>query len=121
MNISACDQVCSNTEGSYTCSCQQGYKMTTNNHCIGEICVLVMAVLVTFYISLHIHLHMCPDINECLTTNDCQQECVNTEGNYKCDCNQGFNLNIDNTSCDRKSINYKTYHVWSYELCISIH
>ena len=43
---------------------------------------------------------MCPDINECLTANDCQQECVNTEGNYKCGCNQGFTLNTDNTSCD---------------------
>ena len=52
MNASVCDQLCSNTEGSYTCSCQQGYKLTTNNHCVGEICMLVMAVL-TFYVSTH--------------------------------------------------------------------
>ena len=51
MNTSVCDQVCSNTEGSYTCSCQQGYKLTTDNHCIGKICIM-MAVL-TFYVSLH--------------------------------------------------------------------
>ena len=70
------------------------------------------------FLCLITYLNMCPDINECLTTNECQQECVNTEGNYKCSCNQGFNLNIDNRSCDGKCINYKTCHVWSHTLCI---
>ena len=41
-----------------------------------------------------------PDINECLMVNDCQQKCENSEGSYRCSCNQGFVLNNDNRSCD---------------------
>ena len=40
------------------------------------------------------------DVNECLTTNDCQQQCTNTEGGYNCSCSQGFTLNSDNKTCD---------------------
>ena len=32
--------------------------------------------------------------------NDCQQKCENSEGSYRCSCNQGFILNSDNRSCD---------------------
>ena len=39
-------------------------------------------------------------MNECLTTNDCQQLCTNTEGGYNCSCSQGFIFNSDNKTCD---------------------
>ena len=41
------------------------------------------------------------DINECSTgTSDCQQFCINTNGSYYCDCETGYTLKNDNTSCD---------------------
>ena len=36
VNSSVCDQVCTNSAGSYTCSCELGYKLNTDNQCIGE-------------------------------------------------------------------------------------
>ena len=36
MNSNVCDQVCTNTAGSYTCSCEPGYKLNADNQCIGE-------------------------------------------------------------------------------------
>ena len=39
-------------------------------------------------------------MNECLTSNDCQQLCTNTEGGYNCSCSQGFILNKDIKTCN---------------------
>ena len=36
------------------------------------------------------------DIDECSTEADsCEQQCVNIEGSYLCDCGEGFALNSD--------------------------
>ena len=43
---------------------------------------------------------LCEDINECSGPNDCQQQCVNTEGSYNCSCVLGFTLNTDGRSCN---------------------
>ena len=40
----------------------------------------------------------CVDINECLTSNQCQQICTNTEGSYLCSCEEGFYLS-STTDC----------------------
>ena len=41
------------------------------------------------------------DIDECANTtiNVCQHLCVNSEGSFKCGCNQGFELSSDKSSC----------------------
>ena len=40
------------------------------------------------------------DIDECKEdTSDCEQECMNTEGGYKCSCVGGYTLNDDNATC----------------------
>ena len=41
------------------------------------------------------------DIDECeLGISRCQQQCINTEGSYRCDCRFGFQLNLDdNYTC----------------------
>lgn len=40
------------------------------------------------------------DIDECSTNTDsCQQQCINTEGSYLCDCGEGFALNSDGRTC----------------------
>ncbi|XP_072176321.1 epidermal growth factor-like protein 8 [Diadema setosum] len=40
------------------------------------------------------------DINECETdTHGCHQQCVNTNGSYTCECQNGFTLGEDGRSC----------------------
>ena len=40
------------------------------------------------------------DIDECLNLNGgCSQKCVNTPGAFYCECNPGYNLGVDKTSC----------------------
>ncbi|XP_062600104.1 mucin-like protein [Saccostrea cucullata] len=75
--LNDCDQICSNTEGSYTCSCRTGYRLTG---------------------------HMCHDINECSEgTNICEQKCHNTQGSYYCSCMPGYNLQSNQASCVMES------------------
>uniref|UniRef100_A0A1X7SW10 EGF-like domain-containing protein n=1 Tax=Amphimedon queenslandica TaxID=400682 RepID=A0A1X7SW10_AMPQE len=70
-----CTQTCSNTVGSYTCSCRAGYKDNGYGNCT--------------------------DIDECsMGTSGCQQLCFNTNGSYYCQCNTGYRLMNDNSSCD---------------------
>ena len=43
------------------------------------------------------------EINECvLGTSGCTQICNNTIGSYICSCNTGYNLGVDNHTCDGK-------------------
>ena len=42
----------------------------------------------------------CTDIDECsLGTDDCSQECINTEGSYTCQCFPSYSM-INSTSCE---------------------
>ncbi|XP_071101797.1 fibrillin-1-like [Haliotis cracherodii] len=62
-----CDQNCTNTQGSYRCSCIAGYRLVNN---------------------------VCQDIDECVENlHDCQQVCNNTVPSFVCDCNYGFKRN----------------------------
>ncbi|CAI9731634.1 von Willebrand factor type A, EGF and pentraxin domain-containing 1 [Octopus vulgaris] len=46
------------------------------------------------------HSATCKDINECTKENGrCAHQCINTEGSYLCECNQGYTLEIDGHSC----------------------
>ncbi len=41
--------------------------------------------------------------NECLSGNGgCSQICNNTQDSYQCGCIDGYSLNVDNHSCNRK-------------------
>ncbi|XP_064397052.1 sushi, von Willebrand factor type A, EGF and pentraxin domain-containing protein 1-like isoform X2 [Halichondria panicea] len=69
-----CDQVCTNTEGGYECSCAVGYRLSGFSRC--------------------------EDIDECLSNKGgCAQLCVNNQGSRDCDCLQGFALDQDNVNC----------------------
>ena len=40
------------------------------------------------------------DIDECQTFGACSQQCMNTRGSYKCQCNQGYvSDGVDGKEC----------------------
>ena len=42
----------------------------------------------------------CVDIDECQTFGSCSQQCVNTRGSYKCQCDQGYiSVGVDGKDC----------------------
>ncbi|CAH3024316.1 unnamed protein product [Porites evermanni] len=74
-SIHNCAQQCTNTPGSFVCSCNAGFTLNSNKY-------------------------SCDDINECEPTNDCMHKCNNTIGNYTCYCNDFFEVNqSDSKSC----------------------
>ena len=56
--ITTCEHICTDTSGSFNCSCRSGYRVINGIHC--------------------------EDIDECLDANGCQQMCTNTAGSYTC-------------------------------------
>ena len=43
------------------------------------------------------------DLDECLEDNsDCDHVCINEDGSYHCECNDGFQLDDDNRGCSGK-------------------
>ena len=74
--IHSCTQICMNVVGSYSCSCEPGYRLENNGYA-------------------------CTDINECADgTHTCAQICTNTIGNYTCSCLSGYRLANDSEMCD---------------------
>ena len=89
-----CEHTCTNIPGSYNCSCDTGYILSSNNHsCSG---IMKIDLVLTHYCGL--------DINECNTSNGgCNQTCVNEVGSYHCECGTGYTLNSNNHNCDGKA------------------
>ena len=73
---SGCSQLCTNTISSYTCTCDNGYQLTNDNH-------------------------TCTDIDECTLNNngECEQDCINTIGSYQCQCREGFQFSSNGRNC----------------------
>ena len=70
-----CDYSCVNTDGSFYCDCDKGYKLEDNGY-------------------------SCDDINECHESNGgCEFGCRNTIGSYQCYCYHGYELKNE-THCD---------------------
>ncbi|XP_065890335.1 uncharacterized protein [Dysidea avara] len=62
---SYCDHNCTNLQGSYKCTCNDGYYLDRD----GKSCL---------------------DVNECGNSNGgCAQKCVNTAGSHRCECSNG--------------------------------
>ena len=74
--VSGCSQLCVNTIGSYTCSCQDGYELSNDNQ-------------------------TCTDIDECTIKDNggCEQICHNTNGSYYCSCPTGYLLHNNDHIC----------------------
>ena len=85
-----CSSICSNTVGSYICSCDSGYALEDDGHnCTGIAAQLLFMNYYTY-----------TDINECLTNNGgCSYTCTNTPGSYTCDCSTGYNFDPIELNC----------------------
>ena len=84
-----CEHICTNTQSSFYCSCQNGYELLHHLFCSG------ISITCKFDNSGN----TISDINEC-ETNECDQDCVNTFGSYYCTCREGFSLSLDNYTCN---------------------
>ncbi|KAK6971063.1 mucin-like protein [Biomphalaria glabrata] len=95
LNSKTCDHTCVNTEGSFTCSCRNGFRLDATDK------------------------KTCKDINECEErSSNCQHKCTNTEGNYTCTCYTGYTLDTDGSSCNiDDSIKEKCYDC--QQVCIT--
>ena len=101
-NNGNCSQVCTNTNGSYYCSCYPGYLLQPD----GKTCTGALYLELHKCVFEHLYFFLPPhsppaDINECAVQNgNCSQLCVNTNGSYYCSCYPGYRLNQDNKTCD---------------------
>jgi hypothetical protein len=97
-----CEQVCTNTVGSFECSCNRGYSLAS----AGLLCIGKLEFTWRHYISSIAYLsatdNYCyvSDINECETINGgCQHNCSNRVGSFQCSCLPGYSLNGDGLQC----------------------
>ena len=80
-NNGGCDQNCTNTIGSFECSCTDGYYLMSDTSCVGKVFLLIRRLL---FLS---------DINECAINNGgCGQVCTNQVPFFSCSCNNGYRL-----------------------------
>ena len=101
-----CDHNCQNTEGSYTCTCSEGFLLDNDGYsCIG---MLQYDILMPQRLQkqqygdmIWDHCIICNvEIDECQDGNSsCEQVCMNTIGSYECTCNDGYRLNRDGLTC----------------------
>ncbi|XP_060569041.1 uncharacterized protein LOC132727520 [Ruditapes philippinarum] len=113
--ISNCDQICTNTHGSFQCSCRPGFRLNVDGHTCSDIdeclsgeanckqnCINTPG---SFQCVCHPGYTLstdgfCKDINECSANNGgCMQTCVNKPGSFNCECRDGYRLEADQMSC----------------------
>ena len=97
LGTAMCNQVCSNTAGSYICSCRSGYQLALDG------------------IS-------CTDIDECTAgTENCQQVCNNELGTYSCSCHDGYTVDTTNPlNCVATAINIQPVYDVVFESFIGL-
>ncbi|XP_053373031.1 uncharacterized protein LOC128546497 isoform X2 [Mercenaria mercenaria] len=111
-----CEHVCTNTPGSFKCSCREGYELLfdqTNCTDIDEcfrnrtICDGMCRNTEGSFVCgcadgyvLDTDGRTCKDVDECMDGTDlCAHNCTNTVGSYQCSCHNGFYLADDKTTC----------------------
>ncbi|KAG7283635.1 hypothetical protein CRUP_020408, partial [Coryphaenoides rupestris] len=106
---SRCEHVCTNTQGSFRCSCRPGYELHIDSHRCVDVTTCELrngGCDHTCTIGAEGHLHCscrpgwelapdrrrCLDVDECgdFTNGGCQQVCVNYQGAFNCSCHRGY-------------------------------
>uniref|UniRef100_A0A3B3YZY6 Thrombomodulin n=1 Tax=Poecilia mexicana TaxID=48701 RepID=A0A3B3YZY6_9TELE len=109
--LAPCEHECTNSRGSYVCSCFKGYRVDEKDphkcrlHCGEQMCPAECDPNNNFQcfcpdgylLEERGGSSFCIDINEC-DSNYCDQECRNTYGGYVCSCKPGFKL-VDEDQC----------------------
>ncbi|KAL1115254.1 hypothetical protein AAG570_007285 [Ranatra chinensis] len=88
-----CDHICHDLLDGYECSCKEGYRIESKEgHGNGSSVP-----------------HRCVDIDECWDDAEgsdrgpvypCSQRCINTQGSYRCECIQGYELHHGGKLCE---------------------
>ena len=91
--LDSCDMNadCTDTDGSFTCTCQVGFS-GDGLTCTSKKCVVLMVVAKGGSIEYPFRI----DINECsevLHNCDMNADCVDTDGSFTCTCREGFGGN----------------------------
>ncbi|XP_006639368.1 growth arrest-specific protein 6 [Lepisosteus oculatus] len=112
-----CEHLCSNTPGSYKCSCKLGYSLTDRHRCADvDECREIPGVCGTAWCknlrgsyqclcdegyTYDNVTKSCLDVDEC-ATGVCSEMCVNTPGTYQCYCDgrKGLKLAQDLSNCE---------------------
>ena len=96
-----CGHICMNSEGSFACSCRQGYTLSSDGFsCTG--------IALAKHPSCAVYQYLCffVDIDECQSNNGgCEHACFNTAGSFTCDCRLGYALATDGSGCVGKLLN----------------
>ncbi|XP_052794532.1 uncharacterized protein LOC128227759 isoform X2 [Mya arenaria] len=73
--VNGCEQICINTDGSYICDCDKGFRISYD-------------------------LQKCLDINECdESLHNCSHLCENIRGGFKCVCHSGYMFEVSSWGC----------------------
>ncbi|KAL9986757.1 hypothetical protein ACROYT_G000947 [Oculina patagonica] len=120
-----CEAKCTNTPGSFHCSCGKGYSLlsgsvcrdnnecTVNNGGCSHQCVNYPG---GYKCSCRrgfrlVNEKMCKDVDECANNNGyCQHTCKNIYGGHLCKCNEGFMLDTNKVTCSDVD-ECKSYHM----------
>jgi hypothetical protein len=111
-----CNQVCINTDGGFSCDCNNGYILNSDGTTCRDIdecslntfnCDQTCTNNMGGYscscgsgYTLDPNGHTCRDIDECaLNTDNCDQTCTNTAGGYSCSCGSGYTLDPNGHTC----------------------
>lgn len=87
-----CDQGCANLDGSYKCTCNEGYYWSGSFGigCFGKLIIS----------TVNIYFKIVTDINECGYDNgNCSHKCVNMGGTHRCECPAGYFLLPNKRDC----------------------
>ena len=93
--IDKCVHICHNNNGSYYCSCNNGFIIDTDGYsCDGN-----FHSVLPYNNRSHVVVVLL-DIDECSDgIHSCEQVCNNSHGTYNCLCFNGYELTSDNFTC----------------------